>query len=156
MSEIEIDDDIDSVNQSDNFDDSIRDTIEDTVRSTLGDELPDGISFGIKISGPPRKGWDYYTKPKFQPGQYVVHRSFDDEKCETTVWAMKVTGLGKHLNTYTVKKSGCRDERIVNGEDIKLAPDDAKWESYAEKNNPFNVPGLKISCPSNDYGKKIR
>ena len=136
----------------DEIDHQIGESIADTVRSTLGDDMPEGLSFGVRMQGPPREMWNAYIEPRFKTGDLVVCKSFDDD-CEEDIWAMKVVGLGTKADTYMVKQSGERDEVCYDGNDIKIAPDDAKWESYSSKTHFMNVPGLKISCPSNE---KIR
>lgn len=135
-------------------DDGIGDSMMDTISSTMGDDMPDGISFGIKLSGAPRKDWTKILGQKFNTGDLVVSSTFDDDTWEDDVWAMKIIGPAEEPGMYYVKRSGCRDDIIQDGFKLKLAPDDAKWKSYYEENNCFNIPGLKVSCPSNDMMKK--
>ena len=139
---------------NDDIDRETAESLTDTIKNTLGDDLPDGMSFGVRMSGPPRMGWDQIIKPKFGTGDLVVHSSFNDDECEDTVWAMKVCGLGAKPDTYHVKNTGSRNDFVIEGHKIKEAPDDAKWESYEDQNSPFNIPGFKVTVPSNSFGKK--
>jgi len=129
-------------------------SVESTIRSTLGDDLPNGLCLGVKLTGAPTSDWvsEKKRKTQFKPGDLVLYKTFDEET-EDTIWAMKVTGYGSKIETYSVIYSGGRDDHVVCGYQLKKAPSDAKWESLFDKTNPFKIPGFNISVPSNNFGK---
>ena len=144
------------LNEDDEDYDSLTcDSIESTIKSTLGDEMPDGICLGVKLAGAPTTDWIELKKNKtqFKPGDLVLYKSFDEET-EDTIWAMKIVGYGARIETYYIRHSGGSNDSVVCGYQLKMAPSDAKWESFFDKTNPFKIPGFNVSVPSNNFGKK--
>lgn len=105
----------------------------------------------IRPNEPPKKHWSDNPKNiKFRAGDFVYIK---DVKYRRTHY--KVVAPGIKPNTYEILPSESNKTVIVNGNDITHSPKHAHklWKCYYEVTSPFNIPGIKISCPSNNKFK---
>jgi len=135
---------IDFIGDDDNdneIDSTVASTVLDAISNTLED-LDEEISFGIKPHSGPVMDWTEEYEVMFKIGDLVNKKGYDG--------VYKVVGFGHELHDYEIKKS-CSDMRFdESGCKLKLAPKGAVWQPYTDTSDPFKVPGLIISCPSNN------
>ena len=143
---------LDAITYEDTLDRETTEQISHAVQSTIGVRGLSDMNIGITRNSPPQSGWDSIIKVKFKSGDLVVYSSFNDDEHLGDVWGMKVIGPAKEIDSYFVRQSGSKDDMVIEGGKLKLAPDDAKWKSFIEENDPFNIPGLKVTVPSHKSG----
>ena len=115
------------------------------------DEGVEGELQTIRSNPAPRKGWSDLKRPKFSPGDLVVLKGLSESEA-LNFEPYKIVCPSKDVETYSVVKSRRMPtgDIVLKGKDIKKQPKGGKpFLTYWEANNPFNIPGLKISCPSN-------
>lgn len=126
-------------------------SIEGSETFSLGGSADEGSKLEVIRSNPkPRAGWSDTVTPKFSPGDLVVPIELTKkESLEFEPYKIVCTDI--RIETYTIKKSRILAESIIYSDEVKLAPKNGKpFISHWDATNPFKVPGVKISCPSND------
>lgn len=125
-------------------------SIEDSETFSLGGSGDEGSLETIRSNPKPKAGWSDKGKTKFSPGDLVVPIELTKKEA-LEFEPYKIVCAHVLLETYTIKKSGILLESIVYSDEVKLAPKNGKpFVSHWDATNPFKVPGVKISCPSND------
>jgi len=121
------------------------------LSSAGDDEGVEGELQTIRSNPAPRKGWSDLKKPKFSPGELVILKGLSESEA-LNFEPYKIVCPDKDIETYSVIKSRRQPTHtILKGKDIRKQPKGGKpFLTYYEVNNPFNIPGLKISCPSNN------
>lgn len=133
--------------EEEEIDPCIEDSVKDAIENTL-EEIDGSISFGVRLSMKPQQDWTDIYEPKFKSGDLIVAKGRDR--------VYKVISYGLEINTFEVKGSNDNTTTVIDGMQFEHAPAWAEWEPYKDTSDPLQVPGLKISCPSNNikFGKK--
>lgn len=124
--------------------------MEDSETFSLGGNEDDGRLETVRSNPKPKLGWADKTKPIFSPGDLVVPIELS-KKDALEFEPYKIVCPHVYVESYCIKKSRILAESIVYSDEVKLAPKNGKpFVTHWEANDPFKVPGLKISCPSNN------
>jgi hypothetical protein len=121
-----------------------------SITDEEGNEICPKIG-AIRPNEPPKKHWsDNPKNVKFRAGDFVYMKIVKYRRTH-----YKVVAPGIKPNTYEILPSESNKTTIVNGNEITHSPKHAHklWKCYYEATSPFNIPGIKISCPSNDKFK---
>jgi hypothetical protein len=114
-----------------------------------GDDPEESELQTIRANPKPRDGWSDRKKAKFTAGDLVILKVTPKNE-EKNVEPYKIVCPSKDFETYSVRKSRMQSETILKGKDLKKAPKDGKpYLTYWEAQSPFNVPGVRITIPSN-------
>lgn len=137
--------DVETVNTADSLE-----SMEDAETFSLGGNEDDGRLETIRANPKPKPGWSDKVEPTFSPGDLVVPIELS-KKDALEFEPYKIVCPHVYFESYCIKKSRILAESIIYSDEVKLAPKNGKpFVTHWEANDPFKVPGIKISCPSND------
>lgn len=125
-------------------------TMEDSETFSLGGSEDDGRLETVRSNPKPKLGWADKTKPIFSPGDLVVPIELSKKEA-LEFEPYKIVCPHVYVESYCIKKSRILVESIIYSDEVQLAPKNGKpFVTHWEANDPFKVPGLNISCPSNN------
>lgn len=105
------------------------------------------ISGGFRVYSSNANDWTTKFKPRFVTGDRVLFKNG-----RTGAKVSYVVSPGTNVDTYDVLRYGHREPVTISGNLLELAPEErwSEWKPYSEIHDPFQISGLKVSCPSNE------